>query len=104
VTWLVGLILACIILYLIPFRIVRLYRKDQLTARSFALTFAVGWSLVILILYYSALADTLLTQKDPLLTSLGILIAAINFALGYPITMMIHKYVLTNWLERISKK
>lgn len=102
--WLVALILALLVLYLVPIRIVRLYRRGKLTATSFALTFAVGWVIVILLVFYLGLANILLARRDPLLSALGILIAAVNFALGYPIARVFYRHVLTAWLERYSRK
>jgi hypothetical protein len=58
-TWVVAVSLALVILYLTPVRMVRLYRKDQLTPTGFALTFATGWSLAILVLFYVGLPDCL---------------------------------------------
>lgn len=103
-TWIVALILAFLILYLAPFRIVRLYRRGKLTAISFALTFAVGWALVILIVFYLGLANTLLTRRDPLLAALGLIIAAVNFALGYPIARLFYRHILTALLKRYPGK
>ena len=103
-TWVVALILAVLILYLVPIRIVRLYRRDKLTASNFALTFTVGWVLAILVVYYLGLANILLARRDPLLAGLGLLIAAVNFVLGYPIARLFYGQVLTALLKRYSRE
>src|SRR3990172_12234790 len=98
-TWVVALGLALVILYLMPLRIVRLHRRGQLTPRRFALTFATGWSLAILVVFYVGLADTLITRREPLLTSLGLIVAIVNFALGYPIALAFHERVFESLLK-----
>jgi hypothetical protein len=103
-TWAVALSLALIILYLTPVRMVRLYRKDQLTPISFALTFAAGWSLAILVLYYIGLAETLIARRDPLLSALGLIVAILNFVLGYPIAFVFHGRVVKSLLKRFTRE
>ena len=103
-TWLIALILVFLVLYLIPLRMVRLHRRGKLTASNFALTFAVGWCLALLILFYLGLAEVLLSKRDPLLTALGVIIAAVNFALGYPIARLFYRSVLSALLKRSSGK
>ena len=102
-TWILGLGLALTILYLMPRRMIKLYRRDQLTARSFALTFAGGWSLAILVFFYVGLAELLLARQDPILTALGLLVAIANFALGYPIALVFHERVIQILLKRYSR-
>ena len=103
-TWVVALGLALVILYLMPLRIVRLHRRGQLTPRRFALTFATGWSLAILVVFYVGLADTLITRREPLLTSLGLIVAIVNFALGYPIALAFHERVFESLLKRFPRQ
>jgi hypothetical protein len=104
ITWAIGLILAFIIFFLVPIRIARLYRRDLLTASNFALTFTVGWCLAILILFYFGLAEILLSKKDALLYALGLIIAAINFALGYPLARLFYEHVFQSMIKRLSRK
>jgi len=103
-TWVVALGLAIAVLYVTPLRMVRLYRKNQLTPKSFALTFAIGWSLAILFLFYVGLAEILIARRDPLLTALGLIVAIVNFALGYPIALAFHKRVVKALLNRFSQE
>jgi len=104
VTWVVALGLALVILYLMPLRIVRLHRRGQLTPRQFALTFAIGWSLAILVVFYVGLVETLITRRDLLLTSLGLIVASVNFTLGYPIALAFHERVVRSLLKRFSRE
>jgi len=99
-TWLLAAGLAGVILYLIPRRIIKLHRQGQLSERSFALTLATGWSLAITVFYYISLVGVILERRDPLLTALGVLIAGLNFALGYPIARIFHKYIFMPLLDR----
>jgi hypothetical protein len=103
-TWVVAVGLALVILYLTPLRMVRLHRKNRLTPGSFALTFAIGWSLAILVLFYIGLAEALVTRRDPLLTAVGLIVAVVNFALGYPIALAFHKRVVETLLKRSSQE
>ena len=103
-TWIVASGLALAILYLMPRRIVKLYRKDLLTARNFALTFATGWSLAFLVLFYVGLAETLIARRDPILTALGLVVAIVNFALSYPIALVFHERVMQILLKRYSRE
>ena len=103
-TWVVALGLALVILYLMPLRIVRLHRRGQLTPRRFALTFATGWSLAILVVFYVGLVETLIARRDPLLTALGLIVASVNFALGYPIALVFHERVVKSLLKRLSRE
>jgi hypothetical protein len=103
-TWVVALSLVLVILYLTPVRMVRLHRKDQLTPTSFALTFATGWSLAILVLFYVGLAEILIVQRDPLLTALGIIVAIVNFAMGYPIAFVFHERMVKSLLKRFTRE
>lgn len=103
-TWVLALGLALVILYLTPVRMVRLYRKGQLTPTSFALTFATGWSLAILVLFYVGLAETLIARRDPLLTALGLIVATVNFALGYPIAFVFHGRLVKSLLKRFTRE
>jgi hypothetical protein len=96
--------LAIAVLYVTPLRMVRLYRKNRLTPKSFALTFAIGWSLAILFLFYVGLAEILIARRDPLLTALGLIVAIVNFALGYPIALAFHKRVVKALLNRFSQE
>lgn len=96
-TWLVALIFALVILYLIPVRLVNLYRKGLLTESSFAWTFVVGWCLAILAVFYLGLADVLVARHDAVL---GLAIAGVNFALGYPIARLFYRHVLAVLLKR----
>ena len=98
--WLLAAVLAGGILYLIPRRIVRLHRKGQLSERRFALTLSVGWSIAIIVFYYISLIGVILQRRDPMLTALGLLIAALNFVLGYPIARLIYRYLLIPLLDR----
>ena len=102
-TWVVALGLALVVLYLMPLRIVRLHRKGRLTPRRFALTFAIGWSLAILAAFYVGLVETLIARRDPLLTALGLIVAIVNFALGYPIALAFHERVVKVLLKRLTK-
>jgi hypothetical protein len=94
------LLLVGTILYLIPLRMVNLYREGKLTAASFSLTLTTGWCLAILVLFYLGLADVLLSRRDPVLAALGLGIAGPNFVIGYPIARLCYRYVLTPLLKR----
>jgi len=103
-TWVAALGLALVILYLMPLRMVRLHRRGQLTPRRFALTFAIGWCLAILVVFYVGLIETLIARRDPLLTSLGLFVAGVNFALGYPMALVFHGRVMKLLLKRFSRE
>jgi hypothetical protein len=64
-----------------------------LNASNFALTAAGGLSLVILVFFYLNLAEVLVVRRDPLLAFLGLLTAAMGFAVVYPITRLGFKYL-----------
>ena len=99
-TWLLAAVLAAGILFLIPRRIVGLHQKGQLSGRSFALALSAGWSLAILVFYYVGLIGVILERRDPLLTSLGLVFAALNFVLGYPVARLIYRYLLIPLVDR----
>ncbi|MCH7611629.1 MAG: hypothetical protein IIB10_13205 [Chloroflexi bacterium] len=101
-TWLLATVLAGGILYLIPRRIVGLHQKGQLSGQSFALTLSTGWSFAIIAFYYIGLGGVILDKRDPLLTVLGLVVAGLNFALGYPVARLIYRYVLIPLLGRES--
>ncbi|GMR11536.1 MAG: hypothetical protein BMS9Abin28_2371 [Anaerolineae bacterium] len=98
--WLLAAVLAGGILYLIPRRIVGLHQKGQLSARRFALTLSIGWSLAIIVFYYVGLIGVILERRDPLLAALGLLIAALNLMLGYPVARLLYRYVMIPLLDR----
>ena len=99
-TWLLAAVLAGGILYLTPRRIVGLHQKGQLSGQSFALTLSTGWSLAIIVFYYIGLMGVILERRDLLLTGLGLLIAALNFVLGFPVALLIYRYILIPLLDR----
>ena len=99
-TWLLAAVLAAGILFLIPRRIVGLHQKGQLSGRSFALTLSTGWSFAIVAFYYIGLGGVILDRRDPLLTGLGLVVAALNFVLGYPVARLIYRYLLSPRLDR----
>lgn len=99
-TWLLAAVLAGGILYLIPRRIVGLHQKGQLSGRRFALTLSTGWSLAIIVFYYVGLIGVILERREPLLAALGLLIAALNFVLGYPVARLLYRYIMIPLLDR----
>lgn len=99
-TWILGAVLSGIILYLIPRRLIRLHREAQLSERRFALTLSTGWSFAIAVFYYVSLVGIIIERRDPLLTALGLLIAGLNFTVGYPIARLFHKYIFMPLLDR----
>jgi len=79
---------------------VGLHEKGQLSGRSFALTLSAGWSSAIIAFYYIGLSGVILERRDPLLITLGLAVAALNFVLGYPIARLLYRYVLFPLLDR----
>ena len=76
-------------LLLITFlRIAFLRSRGKLTSRSFSVTLAAGLSLAALDLYYVNLGSYLIAESDPFLSSLGLLIALVIFALGSPLARL----------------
>ena len=99
-TWLLAAVLAAGILYLIPRRMVGLHQEGQLSGQTFALTLSTGWSLATIAFYYIGLIGLILERRDPLLTGLGLVVAALNFVLGYPVARLIYRYLLSPFLDR----
>lgn len=89
----IALISSFTIFCLIPVRIHLLRQRGVLNASNFALTAAGGLSLVILVFLYLNLAEVLIVRRDPLLASLGLLTAAMGFAVVYPVTRLGFKYL-----------
>jgi nitrate/nitrite transporter NarK len=71
---------------------------------SFSLTLTSGWCLAILVLFYLGLADVLLSRRDPVLAALGLGVAGLNFAIGYPIAQLPYRSILTPLLKRFGQK
>jgi len=69
-------------------RIAFLRSRGRLSARSFSVTLAAGLSLAALDLYYVNLGSYLIAEGDPFLSSLGLLIALVIFALGSPLARL----------------
>jgi hypothetical protein len=82
--------------------LVRRITNNTLTAHSFALIFAVGESLTIFVLASLGIA----VARIPLdTTSVGLMagVPMLNLILGYPVALVMYKYLFRHLQERVSR-
>jgi|SRR3990170_297436 len=87
-------------LWITSFILRRHYRKGTLSPGRFALVFAGGWSLAVLIFFFGGLTDLLAEARDAGLALLGIGIVALNFALAFGLARVFYSRVIS----RVSRR
>jgi len=84
----IGLSFAVVVLTIL--RLTFLRARGRLEAANFSMTFAMGMSLGILVFFYVNLAEVLISKRDPILASLGLLIAGLILGLGYLVGRIVY--------------
>jgi hypothetical protein len=92
---LLALALAAGTLWIASFVLRRNYRRGTLTAGRFALVFAAGWSLALLIVFFGGLADVIAERRDESLGLLGAGIVTLNFALAFGIASLLYRPIIS---------